>query len=101
MGVISLRGKAQAKEIEQRVLQRVGAEEMERRNIHCGDAYNFQGDERDVIFMSMVASRINEREDHVLGFVHLRLSAISADSMWPPVALEISSGCSTRLALKI
>src|SRR5690606_34537770 len=44
IGVISLRGKVQAKEIEQRLLDIVGAEVMEERQIHCGDAYSFQGD---------------------------------------------------------
>ncbi len=31
-------------------------EEMERRNLICGDAYALQGDEREVIFLSLVAS---------------------------------------------
>jgi very-short-patch-repair endonuclease len=39
---------------------RIGAEEVERRCLICGDAYDFQGDERDIIFLSMVAAP-NER----------------------------------------
>jgi superfamily I DNA and/or RNA helicase len=60
MGVISLQGEAQAKDIESKLLVRLSPAELERRRIVCGDAYAFQGDERDVIFMSMVAAP-NER----------------------------------------
>ena len=56
MGVISLLGHRQAREIENMLLQEIGAEEIEKRNIVCGDAYTFQGDERDVIFLSMVVA---------------------------------------------
>ena len=56
MGVISLQGSAQARFIEKLLLKTIGAAEMEQRNIVCGDAYAFQGDERDVMFLSMVAA---------------------------------------------
>jgi very-short-patch-repair endonuclease len=56
MGVISLLGEHQAKLIERSLLKRIGAEEIERRRIVCGDAYSFQGDERHVIFLSMVVA---------------------------------------------
>jgi very-short-patch-repair endonuclease len=55
-GVISLLGEPQAREIERQLLERVGPEEMERRQLVCGDAYTFQGDERDVIVLSMVSA---------------------------------------------
>jgi very-short-patch-repair endonuclease len=55
-GVISLLGEPQAREVERLILQRVGPEEMERRQLICGDAYAFQGDERDVIVLSMVSA---------------------------------------------
>ena len=55
-GVISLVGDAQAREIETRLVRELGPEEMERRQIVCGDAYAFQGDERDVMFLSMVSA---------------------------------------------
>ncbi len=62
MGVISLVGDAQAREIETQLLRALGPEEIERRQLVCGDAYAFQGDERDVIFLSMVsAPRENRR----------------------------------------
>lgn len=53
-GVISLLGPLQAQRIESMLLERLGVEEMLARNIRCGDAPGFQGDERDVIFLSMV-----------------------------------------------
>jgi very-short-patch-repair endonuclease len=56
MGVISLQGEYQARLIEQLLRERLDESEIERRNIVCGDAYAFQGDERDVIFLSMVAA---------------------------------------------
>ncbi len=56
MGVIVLQGEAQAYHIEEKLLQRIGAEEMENRRLICGNPYSFQGDERDIIFLSMVAA---------------------------------------------
>jgi len=60
MGVIVLQGEAQAYHIEEKLLQKIGAEEMENRRLICGNPYSFQGDERDIIFLSMVAAP-NER----------------------------------------
>jgi len=60
MGVIVLQGEAQAYHIEEKLLQRIGAEELENRRLICGNPYSFQGDERDIIFLSMVAAP-NER----------------------------------------
>ena len=56
MGVIVLQGEAQAYLIEGLLLGRLGAEEMKKRRLICGNPYSFQGDERDVIFLSMVAA---------------------------------------------
>lgn len=60
-GVISLLGGQQAKFIQDQLLQRVGAKIMEEREMICGDAYAFQGDERDIIFLSMVAAKGGKR----------------------------------------
>jgi len=60
MGVVVLQGDAQAGLIEDLLLKELGAEEMERRRLICGNPYSFQGDERDVMFLSMVAAP-NER----------------------------------------
>jgi very-short-patch-repair endonuclease len=60
MGVISLQGEAQAKLIEHKLLERLEPEVIEERRLICGDAYAFQGDERHIIFLTMVAAP-NER----------------------------------------
>lgn len=60
MGVVVLQGEAQADLIENQLLERLGAEAMERRRLVCGNPYSFQGDERDIMFLSLVAAS-NER----------------------------------------
>ena len=60
MGVISLLGEDQASLIEKNLLSIIGPEVMEKRQLICGDSYAFQGDERDVIFLSMVSSPVGE-----------------------------------------
>jgi len=54
MGVISLLGDAQAELIQGMLIEKLGMEEMLRRKLICGDAYSFQGDERDIMYLSMV-----------------------------------------------
>ena len=53
-GVISLQGHDQSKVIENLLREKIGEEEMINRRLITGDAYAFQGDERDIIFLSMV-----------------------------------------------
>ena len=60
MGVVVLQGEAQAALIENLLLARLGAAEMERRRLVCGNPYSFQGDERDIMFLSLVAAN-NEK----------------------------------------
>ena len=55
-GVISLLGKEQAEYIQRELFNTIGNITYEQRQIICGDSANFQGDERDVIFLSMVDS---------------------------------------------
>jgi very-short-patch-repair endonuclease len=57
IGVVSLLGPEQAKHIYNLVLSRVDVAELERRKFASGDAYIFQGSERDIMFLSMVADR--------------------------------------------
>ncbi len=54
MGVISLMGKEQAKLIESKLIGLLDPEEWAAHDVRCGDAADFQGSERDVIFLSMV-----------------------------------------------
>lgn len=55
-GAISLLGQDQVKLIDRLLFEHVDIAVREKRQILCGDASNFQGDERDVIFLSMVDS---------------------------------------------
>ena len=54
MGVICLTGGEQEQLIRQLLVDTIEAEEIERRELLVGRPYTFQGDERDVIFLSMV-----------------------------------------------
>ena len=57
IGVIALQGGMdQALAIQELLMKEVPAREIEKRRIICGDAKDFQGDERDVIFLSMVVA---------------------------------------------
>lgn len=55
-GVISLLGDAQAQLIQGKLIDRLGEQEVERRRIRCGNAYHFQGDERHVMFLSVIVA---------------------------------------------
>lgn len=58
-GVISLLGKEQAELIQRMLVEKIGNIEIDKHNILCGDSSYFQGDEKDVIFLSMVDSNKN------------------------------------------
>lgn len=53
-GVITLRGEKQATTIDKMLQIRMTPKEYNDRNILCGNSSQFQGDERDIIFISMV-----------------------------------------------
>ena len=55
LGVVSLLGMEQAKYIDTIVRERCDAAELIRRRFECGDARTFQGSERDIMFLSLVA----------------------------------------------
>jgi very-short-patch-repair endonuclease len=54
VGVVSLLGEEQALEIEKQLRVRLSPQEFDRRRILCGTAAQFQGDERDLMFLSIV-----------------------------------------------
>jgi very-short-patch-repair endonuclease len=56
MGVIALQGHRQAERIEELLRDRIPPQEIEKRRLRCGPPASFQGDERDVIFLSLVMS---------------------------------------------
>ncbi|MFC0252873.1 AAA domain-containing protein [Massilia consociata] len=59
LGIVSLLGPEQAQWIDKLVRSRCDAAELARRNFACGDARIFQGSERDIVFLSMVADGRN------------------------------------------
>ena len=55
-GIISLLGDEQVKEIQSKISAHISPKIIDERKILTGNASNFQGDERDVIFLSVVES---------------------------------------------
>ena len=55
IGVISLIGADQALYIQKLLMERIGEAAMVRHRVVCGDSATLQGDERDIVFVSMVA----------------------------------------------
>lgn len=92
MGVISLLGDQQAGRIDEILRQKLDASQYERRRIVCGGAAHFQGDEREVMFLSMVWSpstgplAMNEKPDFKQ---RLNVAASRArDQMWLVYSLD-------------
>lgn len=67
-GVISLLGDEQVKIIQREIEQEIDAKEIVSRNILCGNSANFQGDERDVVFLSLVDSGEGTGPLSMMGF---------------------------------
>lgn len=61
IGVICLQGTAQSKLIESLLIKEIGETEYSKRKIICGNSASFQGDERDVMFLSLVTARNHKR----------------------------------------
>lgn len=59
-GVITLLGDEQAKKINKLAIENIKPDEYDKRRILCGNASNFQGDERDIIFLTLVDSNEGE-----------------------------------------
>lgn len=59
IGVISLIGMDQAEHIRSKLSESIGEEIMQRHSILCGDSATFQGNERDIVLLSMVADPAN------------------------------------------
>jgi superfamily I DNA and/or RNA helicase/transcription elongation GreA/GreB family factor/very-short-patch-repair endonuclease len=60
-GVITLQGSKQSNLIENLLLKKIGEKEFHKRKIVCGNSASFQGDERDVIFLSLVTAHNHNR----------------------------------------
>ncbi len=56
-GFIALLGRSQSRRVQELLLDRLGPDLLEERRIRCGEAADFQGDERDVVVVSTVVDR--------------------------------------------
>jgi transcription elongation GreA/GreB family factor/very-short-patch-repair endonuclease len=68
IGVISLIGSKQAALINRMLLEALGEETVLRHRISCGDSATFQGNERDIVFLSMVADPASKQAQTALHF---------------------------------
>ncbi|APM39838.1 AAA domain-containing protein [Clostridium kluyveri] len=73
-GVITLKGDKQAALIDRKLQSKMAAKEYNERNILCGNPANFQGDERDIIFLTMVDANDGEGA--------LRLQSFGSDDLY-------------------
>lgn len=60
-GVIALQGNKQGSVIESMLLKKIGEQEFHNRKIVCGNSASFQGDERDIIFLSLITAHNHNR----------------------------------------
>lgn len=60
-GVIALQGNKQATIIDNLILKKIGEVEYKNRNIVCGNSASFQGDERDIMFLSLITAHNHNR----------------------------------------
>lgn len=67
-GVISLLGDEQVKLVQQEIEKNLKPQDIVGRRVLCGNSANFQGDERDVIFLSLVDSGTGNGPIHMLNF---------------------------------
>lgn len=63
IGVVSLLGNEQARKIWEMIQRDITPDKITNHKITCGDALTFQGKERDIMFLSMVATPDNVKAD--------------------------------------
>ena len=91
-GVISLLGhRAGQGHRDQALLERIPPEEWAARDLRCGDAADFQGSERDVMFLSMVAAAEPGR----------RLGALTAETVRPALQRRRLAGQGPDVAVPL
>jgi very-short-patch-repair endonuclease len=106
MGVIILQGRAQANLIERKIAETLDPKIIAERKLRCGVPATFQGDQRDVIFLSMVISPDrNFRAVAGLDFVRRYNVAMSRarDQVWLFHSVQqsdLSSDCLRRKLLR-
>jgi very-short-patch-repair endonuclease len=91
-GAISLVGEDQAITINRLLLRHLNPEEFSRRRIVCGNAAQFQGDERDVMFLSIVDTSdegpLRRRDDDRFRQRFNVAASRACDQMWIVYSLD-------------
>jgi superfamily I DNA and/or RNA helicase len=93
-GVISLLGVEQALLIEDLLRQRISPSTFAKHRLLCGSAAQFQGDERDVVFLSMVDGPPDNGQ--LPNVKKVQEASTRSDTTSPLAELEISSGLCIR-----
>ena len=82
-GMVVLQGRGQVKLLEHEISVRVSPEERENRKIRVGIASDFQGDERDIVFLSMVVADPPRAQKWTLAQQAYNVAASRAkDQLW-------------------
>ena len=94
-GAISLVGEEQARTIDTLLRRHLPPDEYQKRRVMCGTPPQFQGDERDVMFLSVVDSSqggpLTLREDGANGMYKKRFNVAASrarDQMWVAYSLQ-------------
>ena len=91
-GIISLLGDEQVKKLQEEIFNRIDAKVCSERRILCGNASNFQGDERDVIFLSIVDCANGN------GPMYAAEIVLELKAEYPFITLECAIPCETQAA---
>lgn len=105
IGVISMVGEEQAFAIETRLRRRVDPKTLEARRLLCGNSAHFQGDERDVMFLSLVDSShgtpLTKRDDPMFKKRFNVAASRARDQMWVVHSMDLSDLSATDLRRKL
>jgi len=93
-GVISMVGEEQALHVERLLRRHMSLSEILSRRVSCGNSANFQGDERDVMFLSMVDCKgvdqgpLSKREQKLFKQRYNVAASRAKDQMWVVHSLD-------------
>jgi very-short-patch-repair endonuclease len=93
-GVISMVGEEQALHVERLLRRHMPLAELLSRRVSCGNSANFQGDERDVMFLSMVDCKgeeqgpLSKREQKLFKQRYNVAASRAKDQMWVVHSLD-------------
>lgn len=90
-GMVVLQGRRQVKLLEHEINIRISPEERENRKIRVGVASDFQGDERDIVFLSMVVADPPRAQKWTMAQQAYNVAASRArDQLWLFTSLSIN-----------